>query len=147
MKILKQEVLCASAKYEGNIIAKVANGIVLYVGIAKNDTRKNIENLISYIDGCCTKHTKNIMPKNNSENEIENFEVLILSQFTLLASFKGTKPSFHNAELHEKAKEMFYDLCLVLNKKYPNTVKTGIFGEYLEIDIEMKNKMVELLYI
>lgn len=63
------------------------------------------------------------------------FELMILSQFTLYAQLKGRKPSFHLAEERSLAKSLFTEFIARLKRRYcAEKVKSGIFGAKLEIE-------------
>ena len=62
-------------------------------------------------------------------------ELLVVSQFTLYAQTKGqNRPSFIRAEDPQKAKDL-YDFFLSELKKLGVDYQTGIFGDYMEIEL------------
>lgn len=70
-------------------------------------------------------------------NVVENdFEILLISQFTLFAEMKGNKPDFHGARDNREAKEMFEIFVGAVKAAYrPDRVQTGAFGEYTAVEI------------
>ena len=62
-----------------------------------------------------------------------NGEILLVSQFTLFADCaKGNRPSFFQAELPDKANQIYQNAVnLLQNEGY--VVKTGIFGADMKI--------------
>ena len=64
-----------------------------------------------------------------------NFELLVISQFTLYANCnKGNRPSFHDSEDPKEA-EVLYNLFVEYLKKLKNNVKTGKFGAVMDIQL------------
>ena len=65
-----------------------------------------------------------------------NYELLIVSQFTLYHKMKGNKPDFHNARDHEEAKQMYLEFIQMLKDNYDETkVQTGAFGQFMDVQL------------
>jgi D-tyrosyl-tRNA(Tyr) deacylase len=76
--------------------------------------------------------------KNWKKNVVEmNFEILLLSQFTLQAiTKKGSKPDFHNAMETEASRAEFSRIAQVLRSEYSEEcVKTGRFQAVCNVSI------------
>ena len=70
---------------------------------------------------------------NKSITEI-NGEILLVSQFTLMASCKkGNRPSWIQAAKHETAIPLYQHFIEQLNSLYPHKVRTGEFGADMQI--------------
>lgn len=128
MKIVVQRVESACVLKENQIFSEIGNGLVIYTGIEKNEQEDAIDWLLEKLE-------ENLKPTEN---------VLILSQFTLLASFKGSKPSFHRAEEHLKAKVYFEKILEKAKENFPGRVKNGVFGVRLEILQKFEDLNVDL---
>jgi D-tyrosyl-tRNA(Tyr) deacylase len=65
-----------------------------------------------------------------STNLVENnYEILLVSQFTLYHQLTGTKPDFHDAMAGEEALPLFNSFLAHLRKHYhPERVHPGAFG-------------------
>ena len=81
------------------------------------------------------KEWKESLTNNNRENGLE---LMLVSQFTLDAYFKGAKPDFHKAMGGPSAKEIFDYALETAGKMHPkgaSHVKTGQFGAMMEVSI------------
>ena len=115
------------------LISKINNGMLIFIGIESKDSKLDIEYIV--------KKTLNlrIFPdeKNNMNLSIKetNGEILIVSQFTLCANMsKGRRPSFIRAAKPEKAK-LFYENIIDKFKDMKLNVKSGRFGENMNVNI------------
>jgi len=132
MKAIIQRVKKASVFYE-NIREKIDKGLVVFLGIGKNDTEKDIGVLVNKI--------LNIRIFSDDKNKF-NFpvadvkgDILIVSQFTLYGDCqRGSRPDFTDAADPEKA-NMFYEKFIHQLKKSGLTVKTGKFAADMLVEI------------
>lgn len=129
MKVVTQNVESAKVFFEGQEIASISKGMVLYIGISRDEKQNSAKWLISHI----------------KENIEENSEVLCLSQFTLFGQLCGNKPSFHRAERPEIAEVYFYDLVSKIRNTFSFPVRNGIFGKNLQIELEGTNITVNYI--
>lgn len=130
MKIVLQRVKNARVKHEQNIVSEIQNGLVLLVGFTKDENKEIVRKIVKKI-----LNAKVFGRWDKSVIEME-YEVLVLSQFTLYGKLNGRKPDFHNAEKHEKAKIMFEDMVKCFMQEYNEAkIKCGLFGMHLEIEL------------
>ena len=132
MKIVLQRVKSASVKIDGELYSKINKGILVLFGVEKGDTEE-----------CALWLAEKLLKLRifEDENEKMNFsvsdingEILVVSQFTLAGNCKkGTRPSFDNAELPEKAEALYEKFCEYLSRSIP--VKTGVFGAMMEVEL------------
>ncbi|MCE2030514.1 D-aminoacyl-tRNA deacylase [Sessilibacter corallicola] len=131
MKGLIQRVSSASVTVENNIVGEIDNGILLLLGIEKNDDESAVDKLVDKLlklrifpddDG---KMNKNIQDSRG--------KILVISQFTLAAdTSRGTRPGFSTAAHPELAKRL-YDLFVDnLRSKFP-FIETGIFAADMKV--------------
>merc|ERR1712216_631370 len=65
-----------------------------------------------------------------------NYEVLVVSQFTLFATFKKPKPDFHQAMGGDRAKSLYEFFVERCRQEYrTDKVATGEFGAYMQVDL------------
>jgi len=133
MKVVLQRVSRASVRVNGAIIASINKGILLLVGIHKDDTAEMAEFLAAKCaDLRIFSDTEGKM--NLSLKEV-NGEALVVSQFTLFGDCsKGRRPSFIDAAPPEKGRAL-YEHFVVELKKQTSRVDTGIFGAMMEVEL------------
>lgn len=67
-----------------------------------------------------------------------DFEILVISQFTLCHTFKGTKPDFHLSMGADQSKPFFEEFIARLKNQYKeDKVQTGKFGCHMDIDLKL----------
>ncbi len=128
-----QRVSEASVKVDDNEISRIGRGILLLLGISKDDTDKDIEYLVRK----CANLRIFSDPEGNLNLSLIDIggEALIVSQFTLLGDTrKGRRPSFSNAMPPDKAKPM-YEKFIDSFKRTGIHVKEGIFGAMMQITL------------
>ena len=134
MRAVVQRVKNAFVSVDGDIVAKIDAGIVVLLGIAQDDTVKDMEyiadkcvNLRIFEDG------QDVM--NLSLKDI-GAELLLVSQFTLYANCKkGNRPSFVEAGSPDMANEL-YEYCISECDKAVPGVQRGVFGADMKIELE-----------
>lgn len=130
-----QRVMKASVSVSDEIVSSIQNGLCVLVGIARDDTDKDMEFIVRKIlnirlfEENETKWHKSVVDK--------DYEILCVSQFTLQSSLKGNKPDFHVAMGADTSKE-FYDRFLAkLGAAYKlDKIKDGKFGAYMQVNIQ-----------
>ena len=134
MKLLIQRVNSANVNVNSEIVGEINKGIVVFLGISKEDTYEKLE-------WGANKLSKIRLWESNEKgfdlniNDI-NGEVLIVSQFTLEGDLsKGNKPNFAPAAEYEMAKN-YYEKFIELCKSNNLSVSTGIFGADMKVNLE-----------
>ena len=133
MKVVIQRVLKASVKIDNHTVSSIDKGMVIFLGVAKDDQRKDVELTVDKIK------TMRIFSDENGKMNLSindtNGELLVVSQFTLLGNLqKGRRPSFDNAAEPQKAQD-FYNTFIELLKKDDLKVKQGKFKEYMHVEL------------
>ena len=132
MKFVIQRTSKASVIIEKKIYSSIDKGLVVLIGIEKGDTTdlldyyvKKIVNMRIFND-----HSQKM---NQSLLDIKG-EILLVSQFTLLANTKkGNRPSYINAAEPDLSKNL-YRIFFEKLKNYEINVKKGRFGAHMELD-------------
>ena len=102
MKALLQRVTEASVSVGGEVVGKIGQGLVVFVGIAQRDTERDANYLADKIVNL--RIFADEASKFNLSALETGGEILIVSQFTLLADTrKGRRPSFAEAASPEQA--------------------------------------------
>jgi len=134
MRVVLQKVKSAKVEVKGKLVSTISEGILLLVGIEDEDNREDIEWLCKKIINLRIFEDKS--GKMNLSIKKVNAEILAVSQFTLHANIKkGNRPSFNRAAKAEKAEPSFELFRKELKKHLDNEVKTGIFGESMQVSL------------
>ena len=133
MKVIIQRVIKASVLIDSKEERKIEKGMVILLGISKNDTMKDIDYLIKKIPKLRIFSDDNDK-MNLSINDI-NGEILLISQFTLYSNVKdGNRPSFEESMKYESAKELYNDFIYKL-KNTNIKFKIGEFGSEMKVSL------------
>jgi D-tyrosyl-tRNA(Tyr) deacylase len=133
MKALLQRVAKSSVTVEGKVVGRIAQGLVVLLGVADGDCEKDAEYLADKIVNL--RIFSDEQSKFNLSTLNVNGELLVISQFTLLADTrKGRRPSFSTAAPPEKA-ETLYNYFVMRLKQTGLKVETGEFGAHMMVEI------------
>ncbi len=123
----------ANVNVGGNTIGEIGIGFVVLLGIQKNDSVSDADYIVKKLSTLRIFSDSN-EKMNLSIKDIEG-SALIISQFTLFGDTrKGRRPSFVNAELPEKGKEL-YNYFLSRFKKEGIQIQTGEYGAMMEVSL------------
>ncbi|QQS38885.1 D-tyrosyl-tRNA(Tyr) deacylase [Candidatus Woesebacteria bacterium] len=132
MKIVVQRVLEASVSVDDEVVGEINKGFFILVGITQNDTVIDANILAEKI--VKLRIISDSEGKMNLSLIDANESVLVVSQFTLFANTKkGNRPSFVDAADSSHA-EKIYRYFVDKLVGYGINVKTGKFGEYMQIN-------------
>ena len=131
MKALIQRVSSAHVEVEGEIIGEIDKGLLVFVGIEKNDDRliadKMVNKILSYRVFSDTKGRMNL-----NVGDIEG-EILVVSQFTLAAETNnGTRAGFSTAKSPQEA-EIIYNYMIEKFELSSVKVEKGIFAANMRV--------------
>ena len=107
---------------------------MILLGIEEADNSEDIDWLCKKIIGLRVfDDEEGVM--NKSIMDIQG-EILVVSQFTLMASYKkGNRPSYIRAAGHSTAIPLYEEFCNKLSNQLGNEVKTGEFGADMKVDL------------
>ncbi len=133
MKLLIQRVSEAKVDIDGHTKSEISNGLLVLLGIHKDDSISDIE--------YCIKKLVNMRIFSDENGKLNysvsdlGLEILLVSQFTLYASMKrGNRPSFDNCAKGEFALSMYNKF---IEKLQETNIKfqTGEFGADMKVHL------------
>ncbi len=135
MKAVIQRVTHASVIVEGKTISEIKKGILILLGITDNDTSEDIKWLSNKITNLRIFNDENGV-MNKSIRQADG-EIIVVSQFTLLASTKkGNRPSYIKAAKPEIAIPIYKQFIQQIENDLAKKVGTGIFGAEMKINLQ-----------
>lgn len=133
MKAIIQRVSRASVTIEEKVVGAIGQGYLVLLGVAQGDTVEIMEKLVKNMIDLRIFQDEN--GKTNLSIEDVGGEILVVSQFTLLADCKkGRRPSFIKAGDPKTAEEM-YELFIEECKKRISKVEHGSFGSDMKVEL------------
>ena len=134
MKLVVQRVTKCDLKIDGKIFSSIGYGMVIFIGISKEDDFSLLNKLATKISKLRIFNDE-FGKMNKNINEI-NGEILLVSQFTLCADTKkGNRPSFTGAANPEYAIKIYNSFIGELNKIISTKIQTGKFGADMKINL------------
>ncbi len=134
MRTVIQRVTQASVTIGGQVKSSIGTGLLILLGIGKNDTEEDINWLVKKIIGL--RIFDDEMGVMNRSIMDVNGEILVVSQFTLMASYKkGNRPSWINAAPHEISIPLYNHFCDALSKAMDKPIGTGEFGADMKVEL------------
>ena len=134
MRTVIQRVTQASVTIGEQVKSSIGTGLLILLGIGKNDTEEDINWLVKKVIGLrIFDDERGVM--NRSIMDI-NGEILVVSQFTLMASYKkGNRPSWIHAAPHEISIPLYNHFCDALSKAMGKPIATGEFGADMKVEL------------
>lgn len=132
MRLVIQRVSSATLSVEGSVVSSINHGLVVYLGVAVQDTYDMIAPL-------CAKLSKmRIFSDDNGKMNLScqdvGGQILLVSQFTLLADTRhGNRPSYTGAMSPDVAKDMYQQFGKTL-EDIGIDVAYGVFGADMTIE-------------
>ena len=143
MRALLQRVAGASVSIEGEIAASIGRGLVVLLGVSRQDTEEDARYLVD--------KTLNLrlFPDDTSHFDRSALdiqaELLVVSQFTLYASTrKGRRPDFTAAASPQEA-EPLYERTVQMFRESGLKVATGQFRELMTVTIQNEGPVTLML--
>ena len=134
MKVVIQRVKSASVQINQKLKSKIGMGFLVFIGICVDDTKSDVEWLVNKILNLRIFNDKQGV-MNESLIDV-NGEILIISQFTLMAlTKKGNRPSYIRSASHKIAIPLYEHFVEMFKATINDNVKTGVFGADMEIKL------------
>ena len=134
MRFIIQRVSEASVTVEDQTIGKIQKGFLVLIGVSDSDTQETADKLIKKMIGLRIFEDEN--GKTNLSLADVNGSLLLVSQFTLFASYKkGNRPSWLRAAKHEISIPLYEEFCKKLSDALGKPVGTGEFGADMKVDL------------
>mgnify|MGYP001560255375 CR=1 FL=1 len=132
MKLVVQRVKLASVKVNNKVIAKIGNGLLVFVGFKKDDLEKNLDWFAEKI--IKLRIFSDNEDKMNLSVKDVNGEILLVSQFTLYGDATQNRPSFTESMDFENAEKFYEKFVEMVKLKYAK-VQSGVFGAMMEVEL------------
>jgi len=143
MRAVLQRVSRAGVTVEERVVAEIAGGLVVLLGVGNPDTvatatsmAEKIANLRIFEDAT-GKMNRSLLDVGGS--------AMVISQFTLYGDARGQRrPSFVAAARPEQAKTLYEEFCSALRKLHV-PVQTGIFQATMSVELVNQGPVTILL--
>lgn len=134
MRTVIQRVQHASVTINGSIKSSIGNGFLLLLGIEATDTSEDVDWLVKKVSALRVFDDENGV-MNRSIIDVQG-EALVVSQFTLYASYKkGNRPSWFRAASHDISVPLYEEFCSKLSAALGKDVGTGEFGADMKVEL------------
>jgi len=130
---LLQRVSSAAVLINNHKVASIGTGLLLFIGIEKNDTQQQADRLLEKI------LAYRVFPDQDNKMNLSLADIqgglLLVPQFTLPADTKkGLRPNFSSAAIPELGEELF-DYLLLYAKQKHDIVESGIFAANMQVSL------------
>ena len=130
---LIQRVKEARVEVKEEVVGSIEHGILVFLGIEKDDTDKQAVELARRISGY--RIFSDHEGKMNLDVKDIGGKILVVSQFTLAAdTHKGRRPSFSSAGSPASAQRLYHVFCDAL-RAHQVTVETGQFAADMQVHL------------
>ncbi len=134
MRAVIQRVSRASVSVEGHVKSAIGNGYLILLGVEAEDTQADVEWLARKVAALRVFDDEDGV-MNCSILDVGG-EALVVSQFTLFASYKkGNRPSWFRAAPHNISVPLYEAFCRELSTLLGKPVGTGEFGADMQVEI------------
>ena len=134
MRAVIQRVSRASVTIDGATKSSIGMGFLILLGVCDEDTQEDVDWLARKVAALRVFDDNNHV-MNRSILDIGG-EALVVSQFTLYASYKkGNRPSWFRAGSHEVSIPLYELFCKTLGKMIGKPVETGEFGADMKVEL------------
>ena len=134
MRVVIQRVKSASVSIKDNVKCQIKIGLLIFLGIQKDDTENDVIWLCNKISSL--RIFSDDYGKMNLSIKDVNGDIMVVSQFTLHAKTKkGNRPSYIRAACHEHAIPLYNSFIEYSQKFLSKPVVSGKFGSDMQIEL------------
>ena len=134
MRILIQRVEEAKVLVLNEVVGRIDKGLLIFQGVEDDDDHHDIKWLVNKVVNLRIFNDSN-NTMNLSVKDIDG-EILVVSQFTLMASIKkGNRPSYIKASNKDQANLMYKKFISDLEFLLEKSVKSGIFRANMKVEL------------
>lgn len=134
MRALIQRVDRASVSIDGQKISEIGRGLLVLLGVEDADTSQDVEWLAGKI--CRLRVFDDENGVMNIDVSAAGGEVMVVSQFTLMASTKkGNRPSYVRAAAEAVSRPMYETFVKAMEGMLSRKVATGRFGADMQVEL------------
>ena len=133
MKIVLQRVNNASVSVDGEVVGSIDKGYVVFLGVGQGDDKAVVKKMVDKI------FKLRIWPDSSGKTNLaikdtENGgEILVVSQFTLMADLSSNRPSFSKNAPPELARELYEYFIECCKGKFAK-VSSGRFAAHMHVN-------------
>ncbi len=144
MRAVIQRVSNGKVSINGIEASIINHGLLLFLGIEKEDTKEDLKWLVNKIINLRIFNDLNgVMNVSLLDSK---GELLVISQFTLIASSKkGNRPSYVRAAKHDLAIPLYESFIKLCEEKLPGKVKSGVFGADMKVELSNEGPVTLIL--
>lgn len=124
----------ARVAVDGRVVGEIAHGLLVLVGIHREDTTTDLE----WLAGKIVRARIFEDAAGNMNRSVIDVAggILVVSQFTLIASTKkGNRPSFNDAAPPAQAAPLYEKMVIRLAELTGHHVAAGRFGAMMQVDL------------
>ena len=133
MRAVVQRVKSASVKVDGELISEIGAGVLIFLGVAHDDTTTELEYIANKVANL--RIFEDPEGKMNCSLLETGGAALVVSQFTLYGDCrKGRRPSFINAARPEVANALYEQFITALEKQNIPT-QGGTFQAMMDVEL------------
>jgi D-tyrosyl-tRNA(Tyr) deacylase len=143
MLALIQRVTAAQVEIEGRITGAIGQGLLVFLGVEKNDSREDADKLLKKV--LAYRVFSDADEKMNLSLSDIAGGLLVVSQFTLAADTgKGLRPSFSSAKPPQEAQAL-YNYFVEQAQSIHSVVATGEFAADMKVSLTNDGPVTFLL--
>ncbi len=132
MRAVVQRVHSAECVVDGEVVSKIDQGLVAYIGVFDDDTDEDLAKMANKISGL--RVFRDADGKLSLNAAAVGGSVMLISNFVLAGRVtRGFRPDCTHAAKYDEGKRMFDALAAEIGRTLPTV--TGVFGAHMDISV------------